>query len=116
MTKLFNKSESVVLQQNRNSSRNEHNDKNERFGVSLYHHQKQMYFLFESLCNPHLCSASIFGANKAYLILLTECGSGEERRRDTKSQGAWSQAAGTIERGSETKLCRLHYQQPDMHC
>lgn len=38
---------------------------------------------FDPHCNQHLCSANTFTANKAYWIILTVCGSGEERPKMT---------------------------------
>lgn len=56
-------------------------------------------------CNPHLYSANTFTANKAYWIILTACGSGEERGRDRKWQGGWKVEQGNEkqESGSETE-------------
>lgn len=39
---------------------------------------------FDPHCNLHLCFANIFTANKAYWIILTVCGSGEQRVRERK--------------------------------
>lgn len=66
---------------------------------------------FDPHCNPHLCSANTITANKAYWIILTVCGSGEERGRDRKWQGGWKveREIEKQERGSETEKRRVKH-------